>query len=70
MAGAIIPDRLREEYRGELKNIFAQRVNLFCYIALSAFTIEVVVAWFLFRRLLGTKDMPGILGGAFFSWSC
>ncbi|MDD5073262.1 MAG: PP2C family protein-serine/threonine phosphatase [Candidatus Omnitrophica bacterium] len=67
MAGAIIPDRLREEYRGELKNIFAQRVNLFCYIALSAFTIEVVVAWFLFRRLLSTRDMPGILGGAFFS---
>ncbi len=66
MASAIIPERFREEYRSELKNIFAQRVNLFCYIAISAFTIDVIVAWFLFRRLLGTKDMPGILGGAFF----
>ena len=67
MASVIIPERFREEYRSELKDIFAQRVNLFCYITMSAFTIEVVVAWLFFRRLLGTKDMPGILGGAFFS---
>lgn len=64
---SIIPEKFREEYTGELKRIFSQRVNLFCYIALSAFTIEVIVAWFFFRRLLGTKDMPGILGGIFFS---
>lgn len=67
MAGTIIPERLREEYKNELKRIFFQRVNLFCYIALSGFTIEVIVAWLFFRRLFGAKDLPAILGGAFLS---
>ncbi len=63
----MIPERFREEYKSELKRIFAQRVNLFCYIAISVFLIEIVLALVFFRRLLGTKDMPGILGGIFFS---
>ena len=67
MRNQIIPERFREEYRNELKRIFSQRVNLFCYVAISVFMIEVVVAWFFFRSMLGAKDMPGILGGTFLS---
>ena len=58
-----IPVRFKEEYKGELKRIFDQRINLFCYIVISAFFIEVVLASFWFRRLLSAKDLPGIAGG-------
>jgi len=59
----LVPERFREEYKNELRRIFDQRINLFCYIAISAFFIEVVLASFWFRRLLSASDIPGVAGG-------
>ena len=59
----MIPERFREEYKNELRRMFNQRINLFCYIVISAFFVEIVLASFWFRRLLSAKDMPGIAGG-------
>jgi sigma-B regulation protein RsbU (phosphoserine phosphatase) len=67
MKETIVPERFKDEYKNELKRIFSQRINLFCYIAIGVFSLEFILAWFFFRRLLSAEDMPGILGGIFFS---
>ncbi|MDP2942481.1 MAG: hypothetical protein Q8O36_03095, partial [Candidatus Omnitrophota bacterium] len=67
MKDTIIPERFREEYKNELKRTLSQRINLFCYIAIGVFSLEFMLAWIFFRRLLSAEDMPGILGGIFFS---
>ena len=67
MKDTIIPERFREEYKNELRRTLSQRINLFCYIAIGVFSLEFILAWIFFRRLLGAEDMPGILGGIFFS---
>jgi sigma-B regulation protein RsbU (phosphoserine phosphatase) len=59
----MIPERFKTEYRNELRRIFDQRINLFCYIVISAFFVEIVLASFWFRRLLSAKDIPGVAGG-------
>lgn len=63
----MVPEPLKEEYRNELKRIFSQRVNLFCYIAITVFSLEFILAAVFFRRLISAKDMPGIFSGVFFS---
>lgn len=67
MKDTIIPERFREEYKNEMKRTLSQRINLFCYIAIGVFSLEFILAWIFFRRLLSAEDMPGILGGIFFS---
>lgn len=67
MKETIIPEKFKEEYKNELKRTLSQRINLFCYIAISVFSLEFIVALIFFRTLLSAKDMPGILGGIFFS---
>ncbi len=59
----MIPERFKTEYKNELRRIFDQRINLFCYIVISAFFVEIVLASFWFRRLLSSKDIPGVAGG-------
>ena len=63
----IIPEKFQSEYKTELGRLFYFRINLFCYIAIFAFLLEVILALIFFRNLLSAKDMPGIVGGIFFS---
>jgi sigma-B regulation protein RsbU (phosphoserine phosphatase) len=63
----IMPERLREEYNAELGRLFKVRINLFCYVTIAAFLVELTVAYFFFRHLLSSKDIPGIAGGLIFS---
>ena len=63
----IIPEKFRSEYRAELSRLFHFRINLFCYIAIFAFSAEVILGLIFFRRLLSSKDMPGVIGGMVFS---
>jgi len=63
----IINDKLRPEYEIKLARLFYVRVNLFCYIAIFAFLVELLAGFTFFRKFLSTKDIPGIAGGLFFS---
>ena len=63
----IIPEKFKNEYRVALSELFHFRINLFCYIAIFVFSVEVILGLIFFRDLLGAKDMPGIIGGIFFS---
>ena len=67
MRNAILPERMQKEYDLHLGKLFLKRVNLFCVIALFTFAVELVIGSIFFSRLLGSKDMPGILGGIIFS---
>lgn len=67
MAKNIIPEKFRGEYEVELSRLFHFRINLFCYIAIFAFSLEVILGLIFFRKLLSVKDMPGIIGGTLFS---
>ncbi len=67
MKDMILPDRLRKEYELHLGKLFLKRVNLFSLIALFTFAVELVFGAIFFSRLLGPKDIPGILGGILFS---
>ncbi len=63
----IIPEKFKSEYQITLSKLFHFRINLFCYIAISVFSVEIILGLIFFKDLLGTKDMPGIIGGIFFS---
>jgi len=63
----IIPEKFKNEYQITLSGLFHFRINLFCYIAIFVFSVEVILGLIFFRDLLGVKDMPGIIGGIFFS---
>lgn len=67
MRDHILPERLRKDYELYLGKLFLKRVNLFCYIALFVFAVEIVIGSIFFSNLLGPKDMPGIAGGVLFS---
>jgi len=67
MRKGIIPEKFQSEYKAELSRLFYFRINLFCYIAIFAFLLEIILGFIFFRNLLSTKDMPGIIGGIFFS---
>ncbi|MBF0253268.1 MAG: hypothetical protein HQL29_05565, partial [Candidatus Omnitrophica bacterium] len=67
MRKQLIPEKFLSDYSKELSRIFSVRINLFCYIAICAFTFEVLLGFVFFRRLIGIKDLPGIIGGIFFS---
>jgi len=63
----IIPEKFQKEYNQELSHLFYFRINLFCYIAIFAFVLELLLALIFFRGILGAKDIPGIAGGIGFS---
>lgn len=63
----IIPEKFKSEYQVALSELFHFRTNLFCYIAISVFSLELIFGFIFFRDLLGAKDMPGIIGGISFS---
>ena len=67
MSKNIIPKKFRSEYQVALSKLFHYRINLFCYFAIFVFSVEVILGLIFFRDLLGAKDMPGIIGGIFFS---
>lgn len=67
MAREIIPQRFKGEYSAELSRLFFLRINLFCYIAIAVFLTEIVLGSVFFKRLLSSKDMPGIIGGIVFA---
>jgi sigma-B regulation protein RsbU (phosphoserine phosphatase) len=59
----IIPEKFKKEYMVELSRLFYFRVNLFCYIAIIVFSLEVLLGLTFFKGLLSAKDMPGVAGG-------
>jgi serine phosphatase RsbU (regulator of sigma subunit) len=61
------PQRLRPSYDAELSRLFYLRINLFCYIAIAAFMIELVAGLTFFKHVLSQKDLPGVLGGMGFA---
>jgi len=63
----IIPDNLKNEYLSELSKLFYVRVNLFCYIAIFSFCVELLCAFTVFRGIISAKDTPGVIGGIFFA---
>lgn len=63
----IIPDKIKTDYKNELGRLFFIRINLFCYIAIFAFLLELSLAFVFFRNLISAKDMPGIIGGSLFA---
>ena len=63
----IIQEKFKGEYQVALSKLFHFRINLFCYVAIFVFSVEVILGLIFFRDLLGAKDMPGIIGGTFFS---
>lgn len=67
MVKQIIPDRFKDEYRRELARLFYLRINLFCYIAIFTFSLEILLGAIFFKHLLGEKDMPGIASGIIFA---
>ncbi len=67
MKHSIVPGRLWKEYELHIGRLFLKRVNLFCCIALFAFAVELIVGSIFFSKLLGPKDLPGILAGVLFS---
>ena len=67
MIKEIIPDRFKKEYKQELAKLFHLRINLFCYVTIAVFFIEVLLGFILFKHLLGVKDIPGIIGGIAFA---
>jgi serine phosphatase RsbU (regulator of sigma subunit) len=62
-----LPERLRPSYDTELGRLFFLRVNLFCYITIAAFAIEIIAGFTFFRHILSPKDIPGIATGIVFS---
>ncbi|MDP8293135.1 MAG: PP2C family protein-serine/threonine phosphatase [Candidatus Orphnella occulta] len=67
MIKEIIPDRFKKEYKLELAKLFHLRINLFCYVAICVFLLEVLLGSIFFKHLLSVKDMPGIIGGLAFA---
>lgn len=63
----IVPERFRVGYGIELCDIFRQRINLFCYITIILFALEVLFGYTVFIDLLTRKDMPGIIIGLIIS---
>ncbi len=63
----VFPQRLRPSYDSELSRLFYLRINLFCYIAITAFFIELVAGLTFFKHVLSQKDLPGVIGGIGFS---
>jgi serine phosphatase RsbU (regulator of sigma subunit) len=59
----IIPGRLKPSYAVELGRLFYLRVNLFCYIAIAAFIIEIAAGLTFFSHIISAKDIPGITAG-------
>lgn len=59
----MIPKELRNDYNRQLSRLFYSRVNLFCYIAICAFLLELALGIFIFEEILSPKDMPGVIGG-------
>ncbi len=67
MKKSIIKNQFLVDYQKELCRLFRLRVNLFCYIAIFAFTFEIIIGLTIFKNLLSVKDMPGVIGGILFS---
>jgi serine phosphatase RsbU (regulator of sigma subunit) len=63
----IIPQRFQEEYRHELQYLFTQRIDLFCYIVICAFLVELSMALILFRTAFSQGDLSSIAGGVGFA---
>lgn len=63
----MIPQRYQNEYKQQLSKLFYFRINLFCYIAICAFLIELILGLSVFKRILTIKDMPGVIGGIILS---
>jgi serine phosphatase RsbU (regulator of sigma subunit) len=61
------PQRLRPSYDAELSRLFYLRINLFCYIAIAAFLVELIAGLTFFQHVLSQKDLPGTIGGIVFS---
>jgi phosphoserine phosphatase RsbU/P len=62
-----IPERLRPSYDAELARLFYLRINLFCYIAIAAFLIELIAGLTFFKHVLSQKDLPGVIAGMGFA---
>jgi serine phosphatase RsbU (regulator of sigma subunit) len=62
-----MPKRLKPSYDAELSRLFYSRINLFCYITISAFLIEIIAGLTFFKHILSSKDMPGIILGMGFA---
>jgi phosphoserine phosphatase RsbU/P len=63
----VFPQRLKPSYDAELSRLFYLRINLFCYITIAAFMIELVAGLTFFKHVLSEKDLPGVLGGIGFA---
>ncbi|MDD5503855.1 MAG: PP2C family protein-serine/threonine phosphatase [Candidatus Omnitrophica bacterium] len=63
MKDRAVPERLKFSYESGLGKLFYSRINLFCYIVISAFTIEIAAGFTFFRHILSPKDVPGIIIG-------
>ncbi len=59
----MIPGRLKPSYDAELGRLFYLRVNLFCYITVAAFLIEIAAGLTFFRHIISARDIPGITAG-------
>jgi len=67
MKNGVLPEKFRDEYQLRLSRLFYSRVNLFCYIAISTFLLEIILSFSFFSNVVDTKDIPGVAGGMFFS---
>jgi phosphoserine phosphatase RsbU/P len=67
MKNNMMPDRLRPSYDAELGKLFFSRINLFCYITIGAFLIEITAGLTFFKHILSAQDMPGVMAGLVFA---
>lgn len=63
----LVPEKFREEYKGELSRLFWFRTNLFCVVTTLSFMAAGALMLFVYKGLLGVKGLPGtVAGGAIF----
>lgn len=67
MKRSIIPLRLLPDYRRELRRIFRAKIDLYCYIVMAVFALELIAGLIFFRHILNKNDLPGIIGAMVFS---
>ncbi|MFA5369965.1 MAG: PP2C family protein-serine/threonine phosphatase [Candidatus Omnitrophota bacterium] len=63
MRDRAIPERLKLSYEAGLGKLFYSRINLFCYIVITVFLIEITAGLTFFRQILSPNDFPGIITG-------
>ncbi|MBD3379408.1 MAG: SpoIIE family protein phosphatase [Candidatus Omnitrophica bacterium] len=67
MERSIIPSRFLPDYRIELSRVFRAKIDLYCYIVMAVFALELGAGLIFFRHILNRHDLPGILGAIVFS---